>query len=323
VYVLGLQVSDIGHGLLVALWLWGSVGLFAVAMAGLLHLCLVFPYRHRFLARWPWLLPAIYIGMWVPYLLRVVAGWALAGDAPGRFTLLVRATEIITLVAFSLIFIASVAGFREVRSESQRRQLRWFVWGLFMAGGPWLALTVIPNMAGYPAILPPTVAGAFWCAVPTALGIAIVRERMFDIDIIIRRTLVYSLLSVALVLVYFASVVVLQSTFVALTGERQSALVTVLSTLAIAAAFGPVRQRAQMLIDRQFYRRKYDAARLLSAFGAKLRDDPGADLRHLGDELLAAVDESMQPAHATLWLRAQPNAGGENAPSLHHSLMET
>jgi hypothetical protein len=174
-----------------------------------------------------------------------------------------------------------------------------------------------------PALLPPIVYGILWCAVPAAIAIAILRERLFDIDVIIRRTLIYSLLSVALALVYSASVVLLQTLFEALNAERSSALVTVLSTLAIAALFGPVRQRVQTAIDRQFYRRKYDSARLLSAFGAKLRDDASADLGHLSGELLAAVDESMQPQHATLWLRAQPTAGGENAPLLHQSLMET
>jgi len=173
-------------------------------------------------------------------------------------------------------------------------------------------------MFGLPALLPPIASGVLWCAVPAAIAIAILRERLFDIDVIIRRTLIYSLLSVALALVYFASVVLLQNLLEALTGERRSALVTVLSTLAIAALFGPLRQRVQAVIDRQFYRRKYDSARLLSAFGAELRGDASADLRHLTDQLLAAVDESMQPEHATLWLRAQPGAGPENAASLQH-----
>jgi hypothetical protein len=313
VYFLGLQLSDVRHGLLVGLWLWGCVGLYGVSMAGLLHFYLIFPYRRPALVRRPWLVPAVYVGIWVPYLLRVAAGWQAAGDAAGRLTLLVRATDIITLVAFSLVLATSLVGYRRARTESERRQLRWFVWGLYVAVVPWVALTVVPSLVGSPGILPPVFAGILWCAVPTAIAIAILRERMFDIDIIIRRTLVYSLLSIALALVYFASVVLLQNVFQALTGERRSALVTVLSTLAIAALFGPIRQRLQTVIDRQFYRRKYDAARLLSAFGMRLRDDASADLKHLSDELLAAVHESMQPEHATLWLRAQPGGATKAA----------
>ena len=317
VYFLGLQASDLRLALLVGLWLWGSVALFGLAMAGMLHFSFVFPVGRSALDRRPWLLALVYAGPWAPYLFGLAFAWPQTHGAAARLSLLLRNTELITVVYFPLVLLGTLYTYRKAIAETERRQLRWLVWGLYVAIAPWVALNVIPGLLGLPALLPPIVYGILWSAVPAAIAIAILRERLFDIDVIIRRTLIYSLLSVALALVYFASVVLLQNLFEVLNAERSSALVTVLSTLAIAALFGPVRQRVQTVIDRQFYRRKYDAARLLSAFGAKLRDDASADLGHLSGELLAAVDESMQPQHATLWLRAQPNAGPENAPVLH------
>jgi two-component system NarL family sensor kinase len=322
VFFLGLQASDLRQALLVGLWLWGSVALFGLAMAGMLHFSLVFPVGRTALERRPWLLALVYAGPWAPYLMGLALAWPQTNTATARLGLLLRSTDLITLAYFPLVLLGALTTYRRAKTQTERRQLRWVVWGLYVAIAPWVALNVIPAMFGLPALLPPIVSGMLWCAVPVAIAIAILRERLFDIDVIIRRTLIYSLLSVALALVYFASVVLLQNLFEALTGERRSALVTVLSTLAIAALFGPLRQRVQAVIDRQFYRRKYDSARLLSAFGAKLREDASADLRHLTDQLLAAVDESMQPEHATLWLRAQPGAAAENAALLPHYLTE-
>ena len=141
---------------------------------------------------------------------------------------------------------------------------------------------------------------------PLALAVAITRYHLFDIDIIIRRTLLYSALTALLAAVYFGSVVVLQDVFIALTGAARSELVTVISTLAIAALFVPLRRRVQAFIDRRFYRRKYNAARILAAFGATAREDVNLD--ELTGRLLAVVDETIEPASADVWLRGP--AGG-------------
>jgi hypothetical protein len=141
----------------------------------------------------------------------------------------------------------------------------------------------------------------FFALIPATIGLAVLRYRLWDIDVIIRRTLVYSVLTGLLALAYFGSVVVLQNTFGALTGHQQSTLVTVLSTLVIAALFVPLRRRVQAVIDRRLYRRKYDAARILAAFGTSARDD--VDLDDLTQRLLGVVDETMQPASVGLWLR--------------------
>ena len=143
---------------------------------------------------------------------------------------------------------------------------------------------------------------AFLC-LPVSLAIAITRYRLWDIDIIIRRTLIYSALTAVLALAYFGSVVTLQSILSAVTGENRSALATVLSTLAIAALFGPVRNRVQAAIDRRFYRKKYDAQQVLAQFAVTARDE--TDLDALTGELVRVVQETMQPEMVTVWLQGE------------------
>jgi MFS family permease len=164
-------------------------------------------------------------------------------------------------------------------------QETWFAPG----SPPWL------NLLEYAALLS-------FLLVPIAVGVAMLCYRLYDIDIIINRTLVYGALTVSLVLIYFGGVASIQVVFRTFTGqEQQPQLAVVVSTLAIAALFNPLRRRIQSLIDRRFYRSKYDAQKTLSALSNKLREE--TDLDRLGDELLLAVRDTMQPEHASLWLR--------------------
>jgi len=193
-------------------------------------------------------------------------------------------------------------------SEVERQQIKWLVFGcaVFAAVyGPSLWLVWEGNSGrdwGFDRVWNVLFTGALM-AMPVSIAIAILRYRLWDIDVIIRRTLVYSALSAVLALVYFGSVVVLQTILRGLTGD-EAPLVIVLSTLLIAALFVPVRRRVQGLIDRRFYRRKYDAARVLTAFGANLRDE--TDLGRLSARLAGVVEETMQPESVGLWLRKGP-----------------
>jgi hypothetical protein len=137
-------------------------------------------------------------------------------------------------------------------------------------------------------------------AIPSAMALAILKYRLYDIDLVINRTLVYGTLSATLALVYFGSIALLQGTWIALTGQK-SQLAVVASTLLIAALFNPIRHRIQSFIDRRFYRRKYDAGKTLETFSASLREE--TDLENLAGALVVVVERTIQPAHVSLWLR--------------------
>jgi hypothetical protein len=139
-----------------------------------------------------------------------------------------------------------------------------------------------------------------YVGVPVSIGFAVLKYRLYDIDVIINRALVYGSLTATLLAAYIGGIVLLQRVFVALTGE-ESTLAVVGSTLVIAALFAPLRRRIQTFIDRHFYRSKYDARKILEAFSGKLREE--TNLAALDDELVGVVRETIQPTHVSLWLR--------------------
>jgi hypothetical protein len=214
---------------------------------------------------------------------------------------------------FTTILVAlgsQVYRYWRVSGPVPRQQTKWLVGMILAALVIDLPLSVLSPPKGSLAFMAElTFNYLFTLTIWLAVAIAIMRYRLWDIDLIIRRTLVYSTLTVVLALVYFGGVVVLQTLFGALTGGRQSPLVVVLSTLFIAGLFAPLRRRIQVIIDRRFYRHKYDSARTLATFGASLRDEVALD--QLQSQLVAVVDETMQPAHVSLWL---PTAGPLRSP---------
>ncbi len=196
------------------------------------------------------------------------------------------------LACFIAAVLSLILRFYRSRGE-ERLQLKWFVYASTLG---FLAIL----LGGDRQIIGTLVWTVAPVSLPLSAGIAILRYRLYEIDVLINRTLVYGALTVMLALVYVGTVVVLQGLLRALTGQ-ESQLAIVASTLAVAALFNPLRRRIQAFIDRRFYRRKYDAAKTLEAFSAKLRDE--TDLEALNAELVGVVRETMQPAHVSLWLR--------------------
>jgi hypothetical protein len=226
-----------------------------------------------------------------------------------------RAVAIFIVLLFPLCILVSALSlvFRYRRSGGEvREQIKWLAFaacffGVFYLGSLLGQLLLVPESMeaeGSSAPLWVTIINDLrlisFAGVPVAVGIAILRYRLYDIEIIINRSLVYGLLTATLVGIYFGGVVSLQYAFRALTGS-ESQLAVVASTLAIAALFVPLRRRVQALIDRRFYRRKYDAQKTLSAFSTRLREE--TDLEALNTELLSVIRETVQPAHVSLWLR--------------------
>jgi K+-sensing histidine kinase KdpD len=164
--------------------------------------------------------------------------------------------------------------------------------------GPIFWVVIDQNITNW---LWPLVFSAAITSLPVAAGIAMLKYRLYDIDVIINRTLVYGALTLMLALVYFGLVVVLQGLVRTFAANAHSELVTVVSTLSIAALFQPLRIRIQHMIDRRFYRRKYDAATTLQAFSARLRDE--VDIQTMSQEMVTVIQETLQPTTVSLWLR--------------------
>jgi hypothetical protein len=218
-------------------------------------------------------------------------------------------------IVVSLVW-SQVYRYRRVSSPAQRQQTKWVVFGttLGVAGTFPLQLPVDLSLVGgdTPLTLLFLKVGfaLSFMLIPLSIGVAVLRSHLFDIDVLINRTLVYGSLTATLVALYFGGIVLLQRLFVVLTGERYT-LAVVASTLVIAALFNPLRRRIQTFIDRRFYRRKYDARKTLEAFSTTLRDE--TDLEALNSELVGVVRETMQPTHLSLWLRPKGGTKGEQA----------
>ena len=271
--------------------IFGALGYFLVA----------FP-DGRFVPRWSWVLVVLWIVQAIFYGLYVI---------PGPFNLKSWPPVLFALPEV-LIYGATVAVlvYRYVRvfSPSQRQQAKWLLFGF---AGLIVMVTLYTLLASlFPPLAAPdslyqlaggTITSVMFLLMPLSLVIAIQSYRLWDIDVLIRRTLVYTILTAILALIYFGCVVLLQRLVNGITGQAgQSPLVIVASTLAIAALFSPLRRRIQKLIDRRFYRRRYDAAKIVEAFSATLRNE--VDLNELRERLITLVQDTMQPEHVSLWL---------------------
>src|SRR5215218_591243 len=295
-------------------WVWIlAPGCFVLSL-------LLFPNGHLPSSRWRWLawlsvLLTIAGAVWLALSPGVIGGLGSIRNPLGIEGLPSGYEPVQTIILF-LLFVASISTLvlrlRRARGV-ERQQIKWPAYTAVMAasggvvtytlseavGSRWL------EWAGFVILI------VAFVSFPISLGIAIVRYRLYEIDTLINRTLVYGALTVLLAVVYFGGVTATQAIFRTLTGqEQQPQLAVVVSTLVIAALFNPLRHRIQAFTDRRFYRSKYDAAKTLEAFSAKLRDE--TDLDALSEDLVGVVRETMQPAHVSLWLRPDPALKDKN-----------
>ncbi len=224
---------------------------------------------------------------------------------------------LVPLVVFGSLVYSQLYRYRRVSTPVERQQTKWIVFGATVALLGFLLLGVLlsaflrlfmplPSLGLLPTLIVVTSIYLLLLLIPLSFAVAILRYRLWEIDVIINRTLVYGTLTVILTGVYVGLVIGLGSLVRLFTGQvAQSPVVIVASTLAIAALFQPLRHRLQAIIDRRFYRRKYDAAKIIQAFSATLRNE--LDLTQLSEQLVAVVQETMEPSHVSLWLRpAEP-----------------
>ena len=280
----------------------GATIWFTVFFPSFTLLALVFPVVKAPMRRFPRLVPLLVYGVPIvlsaPSIARVVIERNSSGFEGAT----------IVFVAVGLFFVGTlivslVHSFVTIKEPIARAQLRWAALGVGGSYGVLILSLIATNLVPMDASSRDTFldsVGLLGILLPISLAIAILRYRLFDIDIIIRRTLIYSVLTAMLAFLYFGSVVVLQQRFRGITGQGSDVAI-IISTLAIAALFNPLRHRVQDVIDHRFFRRKYDAQKVLAAFGATARDE--VDLNKLTSELVGVVQETMQPAHVSLWLK--------------------
>jgi hypothetical protein len=215
------------------------------------------------------------------------------------------------VIAFVGAAASVVVRFRKSRGV-ERLQMKWFVYVTVILVGGSILTSVIGVATGVRWLeqLSFVLSTVALVGLPIAVGIAILRYRLYDIDVVINRTLVYAPLTALLVLAYVGCVVTLQYAFRSLTGQ-ESQIAIVASTLAIAALFSPLRRWVQDFVDRRFYRRKYDAAKTLAAFGSRLREETNLDA--LSEDVVGVALATMQPAHVSLWLRPDPKPDARSA----------
>ncbi len=269
----------------------------------LVFLPLLFPNGHLLTRRWRivgWLAAVLAF-------LSMLAGWLSLANVElfgkgipadfwsslsDNFNLLVLPLTIAALVSLVLRFIRA--------KERERQQIKWLTYGTAIMAVLIIGSILIlndPNSPIYTLIFDFAI-----MLLPLSIGISILRNQLYDIDRLINRTLVYGILTILLALVYFGLVFGLQALVHLFTGQiSQSPIVVVASTLAIFVLFQPLRHRIQRIIDRRFYRSKYDAAKIIANFSSTLREE--VDLNTLSEHLVAVVQETMQPAHISLWLR--------------------
>ena len=295
-----------------SIWLWSWVWVPAIGLV--VFLDLLFPDGRLPSARWRW---------FARFTIAAVAvGVILAAFSPGPILELPIRNPLgieglpnvyrpVEVFMYTLVVVGASSMLLRLRRAGwiERQQIKWFAYATAVAISGIILKNTIFLMTGETWVwwvgLVLTMVGL--AGNPIGMGVAIFRYRLYQIDLLINRTLVYGSLTATLVALYFGVIVLLQRVFVAFTGDK-STLAVVASTLLIAALFNPLRKGIQSFIDRRFYRSKYNARKTLEAFSTKLRDE--TDLDALSDDLVGVVRETMQPTHVSLWLRPETTSRG-------------
>ncbi len=293
-------------------WIPANVLYMLISLA-LLYTFALFP-NGRPVPRWtvwvPLIYPAALLFYFVLSLILHLPGWSLY-----------RGTLPINAIAWFgcewVLILAQIYRYFRVSNQVERQQTKWVTFSLIVVlladfGGAAFANISSVERAGFFFIIINTVGQSLYLALPFGIAIAMMRYRLYDIDVIINRAAVYSLLTAMLVLVYVGLVLLLEFLLRGIISQTNN-IAIVVSTLAIYVLFQPLRHRIQRIIDRRFYRSKYDAARIIANFSATLRGE--IDLNQLSEHLIAVVQETMQPTHVSLWLRAPERP--ENYRALH------
>jgi hypothetical protein len=323
-YIESLGPSSAEPTLLILLMAWFSSWNWLLLIFPLVYIPLLFPNGRPPTPRWRWVSVAAIAWATLFVLLATLSQQIHTNTAPDivfdnpigvlGIDTVERLVGVWIVGLLALAVACAVALFVRYRraNETEREQIKWLLYAC--------ALFLVVYVGGFVSGLGGTasVGGYIWevffglsvIALPAAIGIAILRYRLYDIDVVINRTLVYGPLTATLVALYFGGIVLLQRLFVLLTGQK-STLAIVASTLLIAALFNPLRTRLQSFIDRRFFRSKYDARKTLETFSAKLRDE--TDLEALNDDLVGVVSETMQPAYVSLWLHPETASKGQQA----------
>ncbi|MCO6452228.1 MAG: hypothetical protein J5I90_15710 [Caldilineales bacterium] len=295
-----LHVDDITNAL--GFWSFRAVTpfLWLIYFPAALHVALVFPRPLPVVSRYRWLVPLLYPLSFAGFLFYIALAWPRSANMLVWLNTWIPAEAIMAAVFLLATIIVIVIQYRSTRTEEDRLRMRWAAFGATTAGALGLIFwNFLPMVLGRD-VFSANAQGIVMLLFPLSLAVAIWRHQLFDIDIIIRKTLAYGFLTAILTVVFFGLVTVLSSLFASISGQ-QSALALVLSTLTIAALFSPLRHRIQDVIDRRFYRSKYDAERVLAAFSQTVRNE--TDLDTLLAELARVVEETMQPERVHIWMK--------------------
>ena len=276
-------------------WSWSIPFLNSLGNGSLMLCGYLFP-DGRFVPRWIRWLALVMLGYWIAVAL--VPSWELGRSLP----------SLVLFCGFGIgAVLVQVYRYRHVSTPRQRQQTKWLVFGMSIAVAGNIGARLLYYFVLLPLLPGSALAGALEISlimlsllvIPATFGIALFSSHLWDVDVLINRTLVYGTLTVILTGVYVGLVIGLQALLRGIISQDNSVAI-VISTLAIAALFQPLRRRIQAIIDRRFYRNKYDAAKIIAAFSATLRQE--VDLDQLREDLLTVVQETMQPSHVSLWL---------------------